>query len=242
MRPTSLRVFCDFDGTACQTDVGNEFFRRFSRGASAEVVEQYRAGDISGAECLIREAELVSHVEREIADRFASEFQLDTSFVEFVRFCERRAVPITVLSDGLDFYIRRLLQRAGVQNIPFYANSAQFSDNGSDVKFSVTLPYYDVECVRCANCKCNHVLTRSADEDVIVYIGNGRSDGCPVRYADIVFAKQSLVSMCQRQNITYHEFSTFHDIISTMERLLTRKRLKHRWEAVTARKNAFIAE
>ena len=53
----------------------------------------------------------------------------------------------------------------------------------------------------CANCKRNHLLTKSGDESVIVYIGNGSSDQCPSRYADIVFAKL-LLTLREAENIT----------------------------------------
>ena len=38
---------------------------------------------------------------------------------------------------------------------------------------------------------------------MIVYVGDGYSDRCPVQYADIVFAKGDLQTYCQEQNISY---------------------------------------
>ena len=91
----------------------------------------------------------------------------------------------------------------------------------------------------CGNCKRNHVLTLSADDDIIVYIGDGISDRCPVRYADIVFAKGSLIRYCQAQNVTYHEFKTFSDVTRRLELIVQRKRIKKRREAEMARREVF---
>jgi 2-hydroxy-3-keto-5-methylthiopentenyl-1-phosphate phosphatase len=75
---------------------------------------------------------------------------------------------------------------------------------------------------------------------VLVYIGDGFSDRCPVRYADIVFAKRQLIKHCQQQNITYYEFRRFDDVQKKMEEILQRKRIRHRQEAVMARREVYM--
>ena len=84
------------------------------------------------------------------------------------------------------------------------------------------------------------MLNGSADEDIIVYIGDGYSDRCPIRYADIVFAKRQLIKYCQEQNVTYVEFRHFGDVVSKMKELVQRKRLRHRQEAAMARREVFM--
>ena len=92
----------------------------------------------------------------------------------------------------------------------------------------------DAECNLCGNCKRNHILNTSADEDMIVYVGDGYSDRCPVKYADFVFAKRQLIKYCQEQNITYFEFNHFGDVEAKMEEIIHRKRIRHRQEAAMA--------
>ena len=84
------------------------------------------------------------------------------------------------------------------------------------------------------------MLNASADEDIIVYIGDGFSDRCPVRYADFVFAKRQLIKHCQGQNITYFEFDHFDDVQAKMEEIIQRKRIRHRQEAAMARREVFV--
>jgi 2-hydroxy-3-keto-5-methylthiopentenyl-1-phosphate phosphatase len=83
------------------------------------------------------------------------------------------------------------------------------------------------------------VLTLSGDDDIIMYIGDGISDRCPVRFADIVFAKGRLIRYCQEQNIPYHEFRTFDDVRSRLELILQQKRIRKRREAEMARRDVF---
>ncbi|MEK6754610.1 MAG: 2-hydroxy-3-keto-5-methylthiopentenyl-1-phosphate phosphatase, partial [Bacteroidota bacterium] len=63
---------------------------------------------------------------------------------------------------------------------------------------------------------------------------------CPVRYADVVFAKKRLIKYCQQQNISYHEFSHFGDVRRQLEQILQKKRIKKRREAEMARREVFM--
>jgi 2-hydroxy-3-keto-5-methylthiopentenyl-1-phosphate phosphatase len=149
-------------------------------------------------------------------------------------------VPLVILSDGLDFYVGRILQRHGLKRLPFFANHVDFVKDDGRTRLVPSFPYTDSECDRCANCKRNHMLTLSGDDDIIVYVGDGISDRCPIRYADIVFAKRRLIKYCQEQNITYHEFSDFADVRRRLEEIVRRKRIKKRREAEMARRETFL--
>ena len=168
-----------------------------------------------------------------------SQFSLDPAFAVFVEFCRHRSIPVVVLSDGLDFYVERLLRKSGLGDLPFFSNHLELVEQGAVTKLVPSFPHTDAECLVCGNCKRNHLLTLSGDDDIIVYIGDGISDRCPVRYADIVFAKGRLIRYCQEQNITYHEFRTFVDVRGRLEVILQQKRIRKRREAEMARRDAF---
>ena len=172
--------------------------------------------------------------------RFVDQFEIDPHVPEFMRFCNAQEIPVVVLSDGLDAYVERILANANLKKIPFFANHAEFQSIHGAKKLAVSFPYTDAECHLCGNCKRNHMLNGSADEDIIVYIGDGYSDRCPVRFADIVFAKRQLIKHCQIQNITYFEFNHFGDVQLKMEEIVQRKRIRHRQEAAMARRDVFI--
>lgn len=233
-----IRLFCDFDGTITPEDVGNRLFRTYGGSRAEEIVEQYRAGLINARECLSRECEAAGLLTREMVESFADRWPVDPRVREFFGFCRSHDIPVTILSDGLDCYVERILRREGLESIPFFANRAVFRSGGG---ISPEFPYRDEHCDLCGNCKRNHIVTMSADDDVIVYVGDGLSDRCPARYADVIFAKGSLIGHCQRENISYFEFRNFGDILKRMEQLLGKK-LKQRREAAVARRDVFIAE
>jgi len=235
-----VRVFCDFDGTVASVDVGNRIFRHFAGEESERIVEGYLLGQKSAIECLTQECAAAGDVTPKVLEEFVAQFGVDPYFPEFVRFCDKQRMPLTILSDGLDFYVSRILARHGLAHVAWFANHLEFKNEGSRSTMVPVFPYTDSECPQCGNCKRNHMLTMSADEDIIVYIGDGISDRCPVRYADIVFAKKGLLKFCQEQNITYHEFRTFHDVQERFHEILHGPRLRKRREAEMARRDVFM--
>lgn len=234
-----MRIFSDFDGTIAAEDVGDRLSRRFAGPQVSEIIGQYQNGSITARECLTRKCESVESATEFEVEQFIDQFLLDPTFKGFVEFCRGRDIPLVVLSDGLDVYVKRLLKNNGFADLAYLSNHLEFVLSGAATKLVPSYPYTDAECHLCGNCKRNHVLTLSADDDIIVYIGDGISDRCPVRYADIVFAKGSLIRYCQEQNITYHEFRNFNDVLQRLELILQRKRIKKRREAEMARREVF---
>jgi 2,3-diketo-5-methylthio-1-phosphopentane phosphatase len=184
----ALRVFVDFDGTITRNDVGNALFRRFGGEACDALVDRYRSGEISAQTCFQREAEAMGRFSRATMDAFLDAQEIDASFHGLVEFCGEEGIEICILSDGLDYYIRRILKRHGLTGVPFFANVLSFTeprDDGS-AQAAIAFPYSDAECARCACCKRNLMITRAAEEDIICFVGEGFSDRCPARYADVV--------------------------------------------------------
>ena len=234
-----VRVFCDFDGTVSPVDIGNRFFRTYVGEQAQVIVQGYLNGTATARECLTRECAAVRNVTVAEFESFLQQFSIDPHFKSFVDFCDERQIPLTILSDGLDFYVGRFLARHGLDRLPWFANHVEFVTTSEGTSLEVSFPHADAECDFCGNCKRNHILTQSADEDVIVYVGDGISDRCPVKFADIVFAKKSLIKYCQEQNISYHAFEDFSEVHARLAGILEQKP-KRRREAVMARREVFM--
>lgn len=231
----TIRLYCDFDGTIVPEDVGNCFFERFSGTEMWEDNALYISGAISARELFLRNAARIGAITAVDVDRFCAGFSVDASFPGFVAWAEHQGCPLMVLSDGLDAYIARILASASLR-VPFRSNELLLREGGG---CSVTFPSPDEECDRCANCKRNHMLVETPDNDFIVLVGDGVSDFCPARYADLVFAKGRLITHCQEQNISFRTFSSFDDIARDLETLRARKRIRKRRSAELLRRSAW---
>jgi 2,3-diketo-5-methylthio-1-phosphopentane phosphatase len=237
-----IRVFSDFDGTVCPQDIGAQFFETFAGKKAHDFKEELLPGKLAMQDWLGQLCEAILDISRREFDTYIDQFSVDPHFENFVRFVEEHDMGLMIVSDGLDAYIEHVLANAGLSRVQFFANHADFIGVNGKQKLAVLFPYTDAECSLCANCKRNHMLTSSADEDIIVYVGDGYSDRCPARYADFVFAKEQLIRHCQQQNITFFEFKHFGDVQAKLEEILRRKRIRHRQEAEMARREVFVRE
>lgn len=204
-----IAILCDFDGTVARDDVGNLLFQEFADARRSRlVVREWKEGLISSKECLEREAEL-AHVSREALDEFIEQRDLDPYFKDFVDFARRRDMEIVIVSDGLDYYIEKMLIRTGLAHLDFFANSLGLNEHVLHVRF----PYYDMlDCQSCGNCKTYHMERYRADGYYVVYIGNGLSDRCPSENADLVFAKGELLQHCRANGIEATAYENFRDV------------------------------
>jgi 2,3-diketo-5-methylthio-1-phosphopentane phosphatase len=235
-----VRVFCDFDGTVSPQDVGAQFFRTFAGEKAQDFAEELLPGKFIMQDWLRQLCEVIPSTSRREFNAYIDQFSIDPYFENFVQFTEKHGIGLTVVSDGLDTYIGRILANAGLSCVQFFANHAEFVGINGKQQLTISFPYTDAECNLCGNCKRNHMLTSSADEDIIVYVGDGYSDRCPARYADFVFAKGQLIKHCQQQNITFFEFKHFGDVEAKLEEILRRKHIRHRQEAAMARREVFM--
>ena len=109
----TYRLFLDFDGTMTAEDVGNRFFDRFGGPVCTELVRRYRAEEISARACFEQEMAAVGALDPAAFTSFLAQQELDPGARELIESCTRMDVEVTILSDGLDAYIRPLLERHG---------------------------------------------------------------------------------------------------------------------------------
>jgi 2,3-diketo-5-methylthio-1-phosphopentane phosphatase len=243
-----IKVFIDFDGTITRQDVGDTMFETFGGKKCLKFIQDYREGKLSALDCFRKECLSCGEVNKKELDGFIDSQEIDRSFKIFLNFCNDQELSYHIVSDGMDYYIQRILERNCLSDVPYFTNHLDLEplDGTTRVLFKPSFPFTDEVCDRCAFCKRNHILTLCNDDDIIVYIGEGYSDHCPVRYADIVFAKDDLQKYCHQENISYFEYRTFADIIERMTNILERQQskknslLRKRRQAQLAAREAFI--
>ena len=198
---------CDFDGTIAPYDIGAEFIRSFSPGMEAErntLLAAWRDGSIGSRELTEAECRMVRVSEAE-AMAFADRFAIDPHFARFVSEAEARGDRIRVVSDGFDFYIRRLLDQAGLGTLPRTSNRLCFADGRVAPEF----PNAGRGCGRCGNCKGAEVGQVRTEGFSVVMVGDGLSDRCAAQVADHVVARGALAEWCAAQGIFAHAFEDF---------------------------------
>jgi 2-hydroxy-3-keto-5-methylthiopentenyl-1-phosphate phosphatase len=208
-------LFIDFDYTITTDDVGNRFYTYFSKGKNEPLVEKWLKREITTRECLTEEARLCRGSKAEFI-KYVDKFEIDLGFPELVNLCSEAGIPLYVLSDGLDFYISHILGKYGIREIDIYSNKAIF-DNGG---LKVELPHWTKKCVSCGNCKGERIRQLKGKDDEVIYIGDGLSDLCGAREADLIFAKDDLARFLEEETREYIEYDTLFEVKDKLRGIL----------------------
>jgi 2,3-diketo-5-methylthio-1-phosphopentane phosphatase len=235
----NFKIFVDFDGTITKRDVGDAIFLEFGDKEKTEIIiDDLLAGRVSARDTWLRLCSSIDSADEEKMSRFVDTIAIDSTFHGFVKFCKTNNFDLYVLSDGFDFYINRIFKRENLEGLTVFCNRLEIKEN----KLIPSFPYYDESCFTSANCKQNHVINNSSDDDFTVYIGDGNSDKHPAQFCDFIFAKHGLLKYCERERITYFPYENFNDVIKRLEELGSKKRLKKRHQAELKRKERYMVE
>jgi HAD superfamily phosphoserine phosphatase-like hydrolase len=172
-----------------------------------EEAARYDAGLIGSRRLMTREMELL-RADPDALFATAAAQPHDPTFVPFVERARAAGVPIEVVSDGFGFYIEPALRRLGVPWIPAVSARTRFAGGRATIDY----PNGHPTCLVCGTCKRNRVLAHRAAGRRVVFIGDGESDRYAAGYADVVFAKRSLVRICIENGWPFHRWTEFAEI------------------------------
>ena len=206
-------ILCDFDGTISLRDMGYVLLNRFSSGDWEAIDRDFCEGKIGSKEAYCRIAKIVKGEKEAVLSFIRSHSDIDPYFASFYHYCQEKGIDLKIISDGLDFYIKTILETHGLSEIPFYANGTRLR-NGEGMELS--FPYANDACGLCGTCKKRLIQIHRKGYDSILFVGNGLSDRCAAREADFVFAKSGLYTYCIDQDITCHFFENFNDILEDL--------------------------
>lgn len=240
MKIRELKIFVDFDGTITLSDVGDSIFTRFGEKEKVNpVIDDLLTDRISSRECWDLLCGLTPAIDKIELNEFIDSLIIDSSFHTLVSYCKEREIEIIVLSDGFDYYIRRIFRRENLTDLKFYANNLSLDDNR---KLIPGYPYYNPDFPTSANCKRDHILDNSSDDDYTFYIGDGNSDKESAQYCDYIFAKDGLLKFCEKERISFSPFNDFNDVIKKIDVLITKKKLRKSHQAELKRRMAYLVE
>jgi 2,3-diketo-5-methylthio-1-phosphopentane phosphatase len=205
----NAQVWLDFDGTVTRGDLLDELVARYSRNESWRLVEErWRLGLIGSRECLEQEFALLDISPAQL-DAELARVRLDPGAIPLLELLERSGVPVTILSDGVETFIRTILQRAGARAPRIYANSAVQS--GRDLR--LVCRSAEGACPsRSAHCKCSSRAALAIPGRSCIYIGDGRSDLCAARTVTTVFAKGALAAALSSEGRPFRPFDSLLDV------------------------------
>lgn len=206
-----MEVLCDFDGTITNDDIGFKIIKTFAGQGWQEIEDAYQRGEKGSREALGEIFALTTVSEKTLRQFVEEQFFVDPFFPAFLLLCRQNKIDVTVLSDGFDFYIDLMFEKFKI-NVPYYANRLKIVDCVLHSDF----PNASLQCGSCGTCKLDYAKRVKGNGRKIIYIGDGHSDRCVSRMADVVFAKGFLADYCHGHGIPYYRFENFNDILRNM--------------------------
>lgn len=235
-----FKIFVDFDGTISKQDIGEAIFRKFGNPEKVEnIIDKLLSDKITAKESWLSLCESVENLNKNELNKFIDSIEIDETFNSFVNYCKDNEMELFVISDGFNYYIDRVFERENLKDLKYYSNKLVIDSNN---KLVPSFPYLDHNCTSSANCKRNHIINHSGEDEYTIFIGDGNSDKYTVQFCDFIFAKDDLLKYCEIERITYFPFNNFNDVTAKIEELRSRKRLKKRYQAELKRREVYINE
>ena len=203
------KFFCDFDGTVTKEDVIDRILEEFADPSWMDIEQAWVNGEIGSRDCLAMQTRLIKAKECDLLD-FVEGIEIDETFIDFTRYCKSKSFNLMILSDGIDLFIESILTRYGLNDIRVFSNGLRSTAEGYEMFF----PYFREDCLsRSGICKCKMMEELSSPEGTNILVGDGRSDFCIARKADLIFPKSTLLDFCRAENIPHIEHREFRDVL-----------------------------
>lgn len=211
MRTLPEHIICDFDGTITPFDVTDAILERFADTRWKHIEEEWEQGTITARACMARQVALIRAPQGEL-DAFLDTVPIDPAFPTFVERCRTAGRTLTIVSDGLDYAISRILKRHRLSEVPLKAN--HLAAIGTDA-YTLEFPYGNDRC-ESGMCKC--AIAESYPE--VLLIGDGKSDCCVAKKAAMTLAKsgKSLLRECVAKNYPHLTYTSFESILKELHK------------------------
>ncbi|MDD4874390.1 MAG: HAD-IB family phosphatase [Dehalococcoidales bacterium] len=207
-------VQCDFDGTLTEEDTSFLILDAFADGDWRSILKLYKDNKISVGQFNTLAFRMVKANEKTLTSFINEKSQLRPNFTELLNYCRNRGFLFFIVSNGLTFYIRTLLNNVGVNNVDIFAAHANFIDTGIETKYIGP----DGKEIRDGfkEAYIRHFLKK---DHRVISIGNGASDMPAARLAHFAFATEPMLSLCKDGGVDCMPFDDLKDIIKGLESL-----------------------
>ena len=206
-------ILIDFDGTACTADVSEVLLQEFGDPSWPEYDELVDRSEMGLREAARHQSGMLRGTRDEMLALAVERCPMDATFPPFVEWAEGRGLPLTLVSDGFGFYVRPILEAAGLGRVRALTNELVFDAH----RPKLLHPNGHPECVGCGTCKMLAVLRARDADGAVAFVGEGQSDRYGALYADVVFAKDALVAICEADAVPFLPWKDFDDVRRALE-------------------------
>jgi len=206
-------IFCDFDGTVTMKDNIVNLMKHFDPPGWEKWKDGVLSQSISIQEGVGNMFRLLpSSLKDDIVQYVLETAQIREGFAEFVQYTHERQIPLYIVSGGIDFFVKPMLQPFESMIAGVYCNEAVFDDETIQIRW----PHIcDGKCANqnCGCCKPTIMRSIAVDNAHSIVIGDSVTDVEAAKIGDTVIARDYLLVKCEELQIPAKPFETFYDCI-----------------------------
>jgi 2-hydroxy-3-keto-5-methylthiopentenyl-1-phosphate phosphatase len=205
-------IVSDFDGTVTLEDSNAKLFEVLGDDKNAQIEVDFLAGLIGNRQAWIEHFQSARITIEEYYKVLDENVTLDEGFDDFLYHVKKNKLPLYILSAGFHQGISHVMGRERLENVEVIANEFVEKEHIYP-KFATTDPVCKSIIGPCGNCKRGFVNElKEKSKKKIIYIGDGISDFCAAQNSDLLFAKDSLKTICDENQMPYIPFLGFDDV------------------------------
>ena len=214
MPAAAWAVFVDFDGTISDLDTFDVLVEHFAGRAAWDATQRgLDDGTMSLRDVLALQASYVRAPYDDVSAFLRGRVRLDPAFAGFAKWCAERAIPLTVVSSGIERIIRDRLVDLDLGTLPVVANGIEADPAGWRIVFRDPVPN--------GTDKAAVVRAAASAGTRTAFVGDGRSDYAAALAADVRFARRDfpLAAHLRQRGIAFTPFDSFADVAAAFATL-----------------------
>ena len=211
-------IFCDFDGTITNSDNIMAIMKEFAPSEWVGIKDRILSQELTIQEGVTKLFSLLPSSQKETITQFVlHQAEIREGFQDFIDYTQENNLPLYIVSGGIDFFVKPILEPFIRNEDHIYCNVADFSSENIRIEWPHSC---DGHCTNgCGCCKPSIIRELSTDNTFKIVIGDSITDLQAAKLADKVIARDFLIEKCEELNIPYEPFQTFHDVIHILKKL-----------------------
>jgi len=199
-------IVLDYDGTVTTHECNEIALTAAVGDAWRPFEEMVHRGEIGHAECFDRQVQLVDVPREAFFSGLVDAAEPAPGLREFLAVAAAGGARVVVLSAGFREAIEAVWLRDGLPPVEIVASELVGADgDGGGPPYRIGFSPQLGDCERCGpeSCKAIVLRARRRPGDVVWVFGDGDSDFCPAREADLVFARGRLAELADEAGLPW---------------------------------------
>jgi 2-hydroxy-3-keto-5-methylthiopentenyl-1-phosphate phosphatase len=218
---TRLLAFLDYDGTITTTECNEIVLQSLVADAWRPFEDEVKAGRMGHAECFDSQIRLIRAPRQDFLGALVAAAHPEPGLKEFLLTMADRGGKVTVVSAGFREAIQAFWRREGLAAVDIHASELVNDGPEHEGPYHIGFNPGLTDCPRCgkASCKAGVLRALRRPGDFVVVFGDGDSDLCPAREADLTFARGWLAECCAAEGLPWRplDFVDARRVVAELE-------------------------